>query len=128
MSTVRDQLVHVLRQAGVARVYAIRRTEGSEWIHLRNEEAAAFAAAPEAHLNDDPERHIYLRAALTDPSASLLSALPQPRRVAAHIAIAVGRQAQPDGVAPETSDAKLRERVAATQWTPAYPSLAPSRS
>jgi malate dehydrogenase (oxaloacetate-decarboxylating) len=62
--------------------------------------------------------------ALTDPSASLLPALPQLRDVAAHIAIAVGRQAQRDGVAPKTSDAELHERVAATQWTPAYPSFA----
>ena len=64
MSTVGEQLVQVLRQAGVARVYgvvgdslnpfvdAIRRTEGIEWIHVRNEEAGAFAAAAEAHLTD----------------------------------------------------------------------------
>ena len=62
MSTVGEQLVQVLRQAGVARVYgvvgdslnpfvdAIRRTEGIEWIHVRNEEAGAFAAAAEAQL------------------------------------------------------------------------------
>jgi pyruvate dehydrogenase (quinone) len=62
MSTVGEQLVHVLRQAGVARVYgvvgdslnpfvdAIRRTKGIEWIHVRNEEAGAFAAAAEAQL------------------------------------------------------------------------------
>jgi pyruvate dehydrogenase (quinone) len=62
MSTVGEQLVQLLRQAGVARVYgvvgdslnpfvdAIRRTEGIEWIHVRNEEAGAFAAAAEAHL------------------------------------------------------------------------------
>ena len=31
-------------------VDAIRRTEGIEWIHVRNEEAGAFAAAAEAHL------------------------------------------------------------------------------
>src|SRR3989454_638063 len=65
--------------------------------------------------------------ALTDPSASLLPALPQLREVAAHIATAVGRQAQRDGVAPKTSDAELGERVTATQWTPAYPSFAPSK-
>jgi malate dehydrogenase (oxaloacetate-decarboxylating) len=64
--------------------------------------------------------------ALTDPSASLLPALPQLREVAAHIATTVGRQAQQDGVAPKTSDAELRERVAETQWTPAYPPFAPS--
>ena len=60
--------------------------------------------------------------ALSDPSASLLPALPQLREVAAHIATAVARQAQRDGVAPKTSDAELRERITATQWTPAYPS------
>ena len=61
-TTVGEQLVQVLRQAGVARVYgvvgdslnlfvdAIRRTDDIEWIHVRNEEAGAFAAAAEAHL------------------------------------------------------------------------------
>jgi pyruvate dehydrogenase (quinone) len=60
--TVGEQLVQVLRQAGVARVYgvvgdslnpfvdAIRRAEGIRWVHVRNEEAGAFAAAAEAHL------------------------------------------------------------------------------
>jgi malate dehydrogenase (oxaloacetate-decarboxylating) len=62
--------------------------------------------------------------ALTDPSASMLPALPQLREVAAHIATAVGLEAQRAGVAPKTSDAELRERVAAAQWTPAYPSSA----
>ena len=64
---------------------------------------------------------------LTDLSAALLPTLPQLRDVAVHIANAVGRQAQRDGVAPKTSDAELRERVAATQWTPAYPPSAPSK-
>src|SRR5262249_18557257 len=62
MSTIGEQVVHVLRQAGVTRVYgvvgdslnpfvdAIRRTDGIEWIHVRNEEAGAFAAAAEAQL------------------------------------------------------------------------------
>ena len=60
--TVAQQLVDVLRQAGVERVYgvvgdslnpvvdAIRRTDGIEWIHVRNEEAAAFAVVSEAQL------------------------------------------------------------------------------
>jgi len=64
--------------------------------------------------------------ALADPSAPLLPDLSQLRSVAAHIAIAVGRQAQRDGVAPEATDAELRARVGATQWMPAYPSFAPS--
>jgi pyruvate dehydrogenase (quinone) len=60
--TLAEQLVEVLRQVGVERVYgvvgdslnpivdAIRRTEGIEWVHVHNEEAAAFAAAAEAQL------------------------------------------------------------------------------
>jgi pyruvate dehydrogenase (quinone) len=59
---VADQLVSVLRQAGVTRVYgvvgdslnpvvdAIRTTGGIDWVHVRNEEAGAFAAAAEAQL------------------------------------------------------------------------------
>ncbi|WP_223148262.1 MULTISPECIES: pyruvate dehydrogenase [unclassified Actinotalea] len=52
----------MLRAAGVERVYgvvgdslnpvvdAIRRTDGIEWVHVRNEEAGAFAAAAEAQI------------------------------------------------------------------------------
>jgi pyruvate dehydrogenase (quinone) len=61
-STVAGQLIAVLLEAGVQRVYgvvgdslnpvvdAIRRTAGIEWVHVRNEEAGAFAAAAEAQL------------------------------------------------------------------------------
>jgi pyruvate dehydrogenase (quinone) len=57
-----EQLIEVLLQAGVKRIYgvvgdslnplvdAVRRTEGIEWILVRNEEAGAFAAAAEAHV------------------------------------------------------------------------------
>jgi pyruvate dehydrogenase (quinone) len=57
-----DQLLEVLLEAGVQRIYgvvgdslnpvvdAIRRTDGIEWVHVRNEEAGAFAAAAEAQL------------------------------------------------------------------------------
>jgi pyruvate dehydrogenase (quinone) len=60
--TVADQFVQLLRTAGVERIYgvvgdslnpvvdAVRRTEGIEWVHVRNEEAGAFAAAAEAQL------------------------------------------------------------------------------
>ena len=61
--------------------------------------------------------------ALKDPSASLLPPLTQLRKVAASIAIAVGIEAQKNGVAPKLSDDELRERVLKTQWTPAYPSF-----
>ncbi|MEU6231584.1 pyruvate dehydrogenase [Kitasatospora sp. NPDC047058] len=63
MVSVAEQMVEVLRQAGVERVYgvvgdslnpvvdAIRRAEGIGWVHVRNEEAGAFAAAAEAELS-----------------------------------------------------------------------------
>jgi pyruvate dehydrogenase (quinone) len=60
--TLADQLLDVLREAGVERIYgvvgdslnpvvdSIRRTDGVEFVHVRNEEAGAFAAAAEAQL------------------------------------------------------------------------------
>jgi pyruvate dehydrogenase (quinone) len=63
VASVAEQMVEVLRQAGVERVYgvvgdslnpvvdAIRRAEGIGWVHVRNEEAGAFAAAAEAELS-----------------------------------------------------------------------------
>jgi len=62
--------------------------------------------------------------ALKDPSASLLPPLPDIRRVAADIALAVGIEAQRDGVAPKLSEDELRRRVHETQWIPAYPNFA----
>ena len=59
---VADLLVDVLVEAGVKRIYgvsgdslngitdSIRTRKEIEWIHVRNEEAAAFAAGAEAHL------------------------------------------------------------------------------
>lgn len=59
---VAEQLVQVLVQAGVERVYgvvgdslnpivdAIRRTPGIVWVHVHNEEAGALAASAEAQL------------------------------------------------------------------------------
>ena len=58
--------------------------------------------------------------ALKDANESLLPALTDLRRVAAEIAVAVGMQAQKDGVAPKSSEKTLRQRVAAAQWKPAY--------
>src|SRR3954469_18075122 len=60
--TLADQLIEVLREARVERIYgvvgdslnpvvdAVRRAERIEWVHVRNEEAGAFAAAAEAQL------------------------------------------------------------------------------
>jgi malate dehydrogenase (oxaloacetate-decarboxylating) len=61
--------------------------------------------------------------ALKDSSASLLPPLTDLRRVAAEIAVAVGVEAQRDGVAPEMSEDELRQRIRQTQWTPAYSAL-----
>src|SRR6202167_180638 len=59
---VADLLVDVLAEAGVRRIYgvsgdslngitdSIRATKQLEWIHVRHEETAAFAAGAEAHL------------------------------------------------------------------------------
>lgn len=59
---VAELIVHALHQAGVERMYgvvgdslnavteALRKQGTIDWIHTRNEEAAAFAAGAEAHL------------------------------------------------------------------------------
>jgi len=60
--------------------------------------------------------------ALKERSAPLLPPLRDLRRVAAEIAVAVGLQAQKDGVAPLIPREELRRRMLAAQWTPAYPS------
>jgi malate dehydrogenase (oxaloacetate-decarboxylating) len=65
--------------------------------------------------------------ALQDTSASLLPALADLRKVAVQIATAVSLEAQRAGVAPKTSEDELRQRVIATQWTPAYSSFATSK-
>jgi malate dehydrogenase (oxaloacetate-decarboxylating) len=59
-----------------------------------------------------------------NPSASLLPALHDVRAVARDIATAASIEAQRAGVAPKTSPDEMRERVAASQWTPEYPRFA----
>jgi len=61
--------------------------------------------------------------ALQDPSASLLPAVGDLRRVAVEIATAVGLEAQRAGVASPTTEEELRRRVISAQWTPAYTQL-----
>jgi pyruvate dehydrogenase (quinone) len=63
--TVADQFVDVLTAAGVKRIYGIvgdslngltdslRRQGKIEWVHVRHEEVAAFAAGAEAHLTGE---------------------------------------------------------------------------
>jgi pyruvate dehydrogenase (quinone) len=64
MSTlVANQMVETLKAAGVKRIYGIvgdslngitdaLRNSGIEWVHVRHEEVAAFAAGAEAHLTN----------------------------------------------------------------------------
>jgi pyruvate dehydrogenase (quinone) len=63
--TTADLMAETLRQAGVKRVYgvvgdslngftdALRRRGDIDWIHVRHEEGAAFAAGAEAHLTGE---------------------------------------------------------------------------
>jgi malate dehydrogenase (oxaloacetate-decarboxylating) len=66
--------------------------------------------------------------AVSDPSAALLPALKDLRAIARQIAFEVGVEAQKAGVAPPTSPDELRDRIAATQWTPEYPHLVRAKS
>jgi len=64
-ATVADQLAETLAVAGVKRIYgivgdslngltdAVRRQGKIEWVHVRHEEVAAFAAGAEAHLTGE---------------------------------------------------------------------------
>src|ERR1700739_4432343 len=63
--TVADQFAQILIAAGVKRIYgivgdslngltdSIRRQSKIEWVHVRHEEVAAFAAGAEAHLTGE---------------------------------------------------------------------------
>ena len=65
MSTAADYMAKALAEAGVKRVYgivgdslngftdALRRLGTIDWIHMRHEEGAAFAAGAEAHLTGE---------------------------------------------------------------------------
>jgi pyruvate dehydrogenase (quinone) len=65
MATVAESLVKTLVEAGVKRIYGIvgdslngiideiRRQKSIEWIHVRHEEVAAFAAGADAHVTGE---------------------------------------------------------------------------
>src|ERR1700691_4790845 len=65
MTTVAEQFAETLAAAGVKRIYgivgdslngltdAIRKQGKIEWLHVRHEEVAAFAAGAEAHLTGE---------------------------------------------------------------------------
>ncbi len=58
--------------------------------------------------------------ALTDPDKPLLPAWSEVPDIAVRIALAVGRQAVADGVAPKRSDEELAVRITEVRWTPEY--------
>jgi len=91
---VSDQLVETLVEAGIQRIYAvtgdslnhvnaaIHRNGKIKWIHVRNEEMAAFAAGAEAQLNglaccagSSGPRHVHLINGLYDAHRSSASVL-----------------------------------------------------
>lgn len=63
LKKVAEELIDTLAQAGIKRIYAVtgdslnevndavRKNKNVEWIHVRHEEAGAYAAAAEAELN-----------------------------------------------------------------------------
>src|SRR6201987_2146128 len=65
MVTVANQFAETLTASGVKRIYgivgdslngltdSIRRQDKIEWVHVRHEEVAAFAAGAEAHLTGE---------------------------------------------------------------------------
>src|SRR5690242_12267490 len=65
MKTVADQFTEILAAIGVKRIYgivgdslngitdAVRRHGTIQWLHVRHEEVAAFAAGAEAHLTGE---------------------------------------------------------------------------
>lgn len=91
---VADQLVDTLIQAGIKRIYAVtgdslnevndavRRNGNIQWVHVRHEEAGAYAAAAEAELNgiaccagSSGPGHIHLINGLYDANRSGASVL-----------------------------------------------------
>ena len=74
-----------------------------------------FLAAARALADNSP--------ALKNSDGALLPALTELRKVSSDIALAVGLEAQRDGVAPRMDPDQLRAAIAAAQWMPHYPEL-----
>jgi pyruvate dehydrogenase (quinone) len=105
--TVADQFAETLAAAGIKRIYgivgdslngltdALRRQGKIEWIHVRHEEVAAFAAGAEAHLTGElavcagscGPGNLHLINGLFDchrsrvPVLAIAAQIPQPRSV-----------------------------------------------
>jgi malate dehydrogenase (oxaloacetate-decarboxylating) len=57
-----------------------------------------------------------------DPSANLLPPLREIRELTFHVAVAVGKQAQKEGLTRPMSDEAVAAAVRAKMWEPRYPS------
>ena len=72
MANVADRIVETLEAANVRRIYGLvgdslnaitdelRQREGMQWLAVRHEEVAAFAAGAEAELTGAPDEEIVL--------------------------------------------------------------------
>ena len=61
--------------------------------------------------------------AMKDPQGDLLPPLEDLRKLARHIAIAVAKKAQEQGLADKTSPEDIERRVDEKMWQPSYPTL-----
>src|SRR5580693_7261848 len=73
---------------------------------------AMFLAAARTIADMSPAKH--------DPQANLLPPLVRSRELSFHVAMAVAKQAQADGLADITSDEALTAAVKAKMWEPVY--------
>ena len=64
--------------------------------------------------------------ALTDKTAPLYPRLEDVRAVSVSVALAVGREAQRAGLAEETTDTELRQRIKSKMWAPKYREYTPA--
>ena len=104
--------------------FRIRRGEAQSSFLIRRIGLGAIAA--KAHRISDG---MFLAAARTiadmspakhDPQANLLPPLVRSRELSFHVAMAVAKQAQADGLADITSDEALAAAVKAKMWEPIY--------
>jgi malate dehydrogenase (oxaloacetate-decarboxylating) len=78
-----------------------------------------FLAAARALSDCSPARQ--------DPNASLYPEIEDVHEVARRVALAAGKAAQQAGVAEQSDEDKLEQRIMATMWRPQYPHLKPMR-
>jgi hypothetical protein len=129
---VADQFVEILAAAGVKRIYgivgdslngltdALRHQGKIEWIHVRHEEVAAFAAAGEAHLTGElavcarscGPGNLHLINGLFDCHRSRLPVLAIAAQIPSRRAATRNRRTHAEGIgsADGTADSDSRQR------------------